>query len=49
VRAGMVCWLMALAITIIAIVFFRRSSRRLRSLRELRLHESELRSEMEKR
>lgn len=49
VRIGMVGWLMALAITIIAIVLFRRSSRRLRSLRELRLHESELRSEMGKR
>ena len=49
VRAGMVCWLTALAMTIIAIVFFRRSSRRLRSLRELRLHESELRPELGKR
>src|SRR6266850_1516192 len=38
-RIGMVCWLIALAMTIIAIVWFRRSSRRLRSLRELRLHE----------
>jgi hypothetical protein len=46
-RIGMVCWLMAPAMTIIAIVWFRRSSRRLRSLRELRLHES--RSEMGKR
>ena len=46
-RIGMVCWLIALAITIIAILLFRRSSRRLRSLRELRLHES--RSEMGKR
>ncbi len=46
-RIGMVCWLIALAMTIIAIVWFRRSIRRLRSLRELRLHES--RSEMGKR
>lgn len=45
-RLGMVFWLMALAMTIIAIVLFSRSSRR---LRELRLHESELRSEMGKR
>jgi hypothetical protein len=45
----MVGWLMALAITIIAIVLFNRSSGRLRSLRELRLHESELRSELGKR
>jgi hypothetical protein len=37
----------ALGMTIIAIVWFRSSSRRLRSLRELRLHES--RSEMGKR
>ncbi|PYU78552.1 MAG: hypothetical protein DMG50_27110 [Acidobacteria bacterium] len=49
VRIGMICWLMALAMTIIAIVWFRRSSRRLRSLRELRLLESKLRSEMGKR
>jgi hypothetical protein len=35
--------------TTIAIVWFRCSSRRLRSLRELRLHESEFRSEMGKR
>src|SRR6267143_776685 len=46
VRMGMVFWLMALGMTIIAIVLFRRSSRRVRSLRELRLHESKLRSEM---
>jgi membrane-associated PAP2 superfamily phosphatase len=46
-RIGMVCWLIALAMTIIAIVWFRRSSRRLRSLRELCLHESH--SEMGKR
>ena len=46
-RIGMVCWLIALAMTIIAIIWFRRSIRRLRSLRELRLHES--RSEMGKR
>jgi membrane protein implicated in regulation of membrane protease activity len=45
-RIGMVCWLIALAMTIISIVWFRRSIRRLRSLRELRLHES--RSEMGK-
>src|SRR6267143_2494078 len=45
-RIGMVFWLMALAMTIIAIVLFRRSSRRVRSLRELRLYESKLRSEM---
>ena len=49
VRIGMICWLMALAMTIIAIVWFRRSSRRLLSLRELRLLESKLRSEMGKR
>jgi len=49
VRIGMICWLMALAMTIIAIVLFRRSSRRLRSLRELRLNESELRPELGKR
>jgi uncharacterized membrane protein len=49
VRIGMVGWLMALAITIIAIVLFRRSIRRVRSLRELRLHESELRPELGKR
>jgi len=49
VRIGMVCWLMALAMTIIAIAWFRRSSRRLRSLREPRLYESEFRSEMGKR
>ncbi len=48
VRIGMICWLMTLAMTIIAIVWFRRSSRRLRSLRELRLLESKLRSEMGK-
>ena len=46
VRIGMICWLMALAMTIIAIVWFRRSSRR---LRELHLLESKLRSEMGKR
>jgi len=46
-QIGMVCWLIALAMTIVAIVWFRRSSRRLRSLREIRLHES--RSEMGKR
>ena len=46
VRIGLVFWLMALGMTIIAIVLFRRSSRRVRSLRELRLHESKLRSEM---
>ncbi len=46
-RIGMVCWLIAMAIIIVAIVWFRRSSRRLRSLRELRLHES--RSEMRNR
>lgn len=46
-RIGMICWLIALGMTIIAIVWFRRSSRRLRSLRELRLHES--RSEVGKR
>jgi len=39
-RIGMVCWLIALAMTIISIFWFRRSIRRLRSLRELRLHES---------
>src|SRR6266480_6166137 len=38
VRIGIVCWLMALAMTVIAILWFIRSSRRLRSLRELRLH-----------
>lgn len=46
VRIGMLGWLMALAMTIIAIVLFWRSSRRLRSLRQ---HESELRSEIGKR
>ena len=49
VRIGMICWLMALAMTIIAIVWFRRSSRRLLSLRELRLHQSEFRSVLGKR
>src|SRR5437588_3672270 len=44
VRIGIVCWLMALAMTVIAILWFIRSSRRLRSLRELRLHQSEFRS-----
>ena len=39
-RIGMVCWLIALAMTITAIFWFRHSIRRLRSLRELRLHES---------
>jgi hypothetical protein len=33
VRIGIVCWLMALAMTVIAIFLFKRSSRRLRSLR----------------
>jgi FtsH-binding integral membrane protein len=47
IRIGMVCWLIALAMTIICIFWFRRSIRRLRSLRELRLHKS--RSEMGKR
>ena len=46
-QIGIVCWLIALAMTIASIVWFRRSSRRLRSQRELRLHES--RSEMGKR
>jgi hypothetical protein len=49
VRIGIVCWLMALAMTVIAISWFIRSSRRLRSLRELRLHQSEFRSVLEKR
>jgi len=39
-QIGIVCWVIALAMTIISIVWFRRSIRRLRSLRELRLHES---------
>ena len=46
-RLGMICWLIALGMTLIAIVWFRRSSRRLRSLRALRPHET--RSEMGKR
>ena len=49
VRIGMICWLMALAMTVIAILWFIRSSRRLRSLRELRLHQSEFRSVLGKR
>jgi len=49
VRIGIVCWLMALAMTVIAILWFIRSSRRLRSLRELRLHQSEFRSVLGKR
>ena len=46
-QTGIVCWVIALAMTTISIVWFRRSIRRLRSLRELRLHES--RSDMGKR
>ena len=49
VRIGIVCWLMALAMTVIAILWFIRSSRRLRSLREPRLHQSEFRSVLGKR
>jgi hypothetical protein len=45
-RIGVICWLIALGMTLVAIIWCRRSTRR---LGELRLHESEFRSDLQKR